>query len=284
MFEVFFNDRRVMRRGPFNQAVESYAGICVPAGTLQVVATDASGDGMIDGYYEIELEGVVVVPRTGSDSWSRRVHTFDTSISTDITGAPTPSPSPAPNTDDDFISGRNTCYEPRTEEENDYLNKHNDRRMTYHSMLDADYKPLQWSNELADSAAAYATELLQYCCTQELPHDSTNGGSYGENLASNCGSGSWGLKPAAEQILTRWVDNEHDLPRYVNKRHYTQVLWRGTERVGCGVAERDMGNRKTCHMQVCRYQKPGNCGANNWNYLEKMLADSSRCSGVDVEC
>mmetsp|Transcript_2747 Transcript_2747/g.3918 ORF Transcript_2747/g.3918 Transcript_2747/m.3918 type:complete len:437 (+) Transcript_2747:169-1479(+) len=285
IFKIFFNDRQVMKRGPFGQAVESYAGICVPAGKLQVEATDESGDGMKDGSYEIELEGVVVARSPGSDSWSRRVHTFDTSSNTATTGAPTsspsPKPTPAPNT---VISGRNTCFEPRTEEEADYLSEHNERRATYHSIHEAVYKPLQWSNELADSSAAYATELLQYCCTQELPHDPTNGGSYGENLASNCGSGSWGAKPPAEQILSRWVDNEHGLSRYVNKRHYTQVLWRGTDHVGCGVAERDMGNGKTCHMQVCRYQKPGNCGANNWNYLEKMLADSSRCAGVDVDC
>ena len=38
----------------------------------------------------------------------------------------------------------------------------------------------------------------------------------------------------------------------------------------------------TCHVQVCRYQKPGNCGVNKYNYLQKMMADYSSCKGIPV--
>eukprot|EP00986_Skeletonema_menzelii_P013503 scaffold7923_cov154-Skeletonema_menzelii.AAC.10 len=291
-FKVFFNGSRVMMRGPFSSAVQVYAGMCVPAGQLKVEVTDARGDGMQDGSYEVSLDGEVVGDE-GSGNWSKRVHTIDTSSSTSgttssgnnpsPTGPPTPAPTPAPNT---VISGRNTCFEPRTNEEADYLDEHNASRQKYHKIHGVEYKPLQWSNDLADSAASYANELLKYCCTGTLIHDKTNGGRFGENLASNCGGSAsdWGKKPAAENILRRWVDREHKQEFYDFKRHYTQVLWRGTEQVGCGVAERDMGNGKTCHMQVCRYQKPGNCGANQSNYLERMLADSSGCKGEPVDC
>mmetsp|Transcript_24730 Transcript_24730/g.42099 ORF Transcript_24730/g.42099 Transcript_24730/m.42099 type:complete len:456 (+) Transcript_24730:109-1476(+) len=296
VFKVFFNGRQVMKKGPFNNAVQVFAGMCVPAGELKVEATDYTGDGMQDGSYRVEIDGEIVASNPGTDSWDTIVHTFDTSVSStssntsssnnnpnpadQTTSPPSRNPTPAPNA----ITGRGTCFEPRTDEEDDYLDEHNARRMEYHSFHGADYKPLQWSNDLADSAAEYAEDLLQYCCTSTLVHDKTNGGSFGENLASNCGSGSWGQKPSADNILKRWVDDEHDRPNYLNKRHYTQALWRGTERVGCGVAEKDMGNDRTCHMQVCRYHKPGNCGANQSNYLEMMLADSSGCQGTPVDC
>ena len=295
MFEVFFNDRRVMKKGPFGSAVQIYAGMCVPAGTLKVVATDSSGDGMKKGSYEVAIDGEVIAKQGNSgNNWFKRVHTIDTSSSTSDTNTsggnnnpvptdrPTPKPSSAPNE----ISGRNTCFEPRTDEEADYLFEHNESRKKYHDFHGVEYKPLQWSNALADSAASYANDLLQYCCTGTLLHDSTNKGRFGENLASNCGGSNsdWGKKPAAKNILRRWVDFEHGKDDYTKMRHYTQALWRGTEQVGCGVAEKDMGNGKSCHMQVCRYQKPGNCGANESNYLEKMLADFSRCNGEPVDC
>lgn len=291
-FTVFFNEMQVMKKGPFNSAVRVYAGMCLPAGQLKVVVTDDRGDGMKHGTYEVSLDGAVV-GSPASGNWSRLVHNIDTSSSTsgttssgnnpNPTDRPTRQPTPAPND----IGGRNTCFEPRTDEEKDYLDEHNASREEYHTFHGADYKPLQWSNDLADSAASYANDLLQYCCVPGgLKHDDTNNGKFGENLASNCGASNsdWGRKPHARNILNRWVDMEHSKESYVNKRHYTQALWRGTEQVGCGVAERDMGNNKMCHMQVCRYQKPGNCGANQSNYLEKMLADFSGCSGAPVDC
>lgn len=283
-FTVYLNNNVVMRKGPFEQAAQLRFGFCVSKGKLlRVEAEDKGKDGMRNGSYEVTLDGAVVARSPDSDKWSKLVHTFSTSSTPDTTDVstsrPTRKPTPAPFS----ISGRNTCYEPRTSEEMDYLAEHNGRREKYHRAYGVDYKPLKWSNDLAKSSASYADKLLNYCCTSKLPHDSNNRGSFGENLASSCGSGSWGKKPAATNILNRWVENEHNR-NYLGKLHYTQVLWRGTTHVGCGVAEKDMGNGYTCHMQVCRYQKPGNCGTNASNYKAKMLADSSGCGAVDVDC
>ncbi len=288
-FKVFVNGVKRIERGSFEKATPTLAvGFCVSEENLKnvrVVAIDKGNDGMGNGSYEVIIDGVVFARSPDSDEkWSRRVHNnFGTSAKPDTTDVstsrPTRKPTPAPFS----ISGRNTCYEPRTSEEMDYLAEHNVRREKYHRNYGVDYKPLTWSNDLADDSASYADRLLKYCCTNKLPHDSTNGGSFGENLASSCGSGSWGKKPAATKILSRWVENEHN-KNYFGKLHYTQVLWRGTKHVGCGVAEKDMGDGYTCHMQVCRYQKPGNCGTNESNHLAKMLADSSRCGAVDVDC
>ena len=282
-FQVFFNDNKIIEKGPFDKAITMRVGVCLTYGEVRVVVTDLSKDGMKEGSFTVKLDDVVV-PDDSSGEWSEHELTFNTdwSAPTPPTLPPSPRPTEAPNTD---ITGRNnTCFEPRTDEEEDYLLEHNNRREIYHDHHGAEYKPLQWSNDLADKSAAYATELLQYCCTGTLVHDPKNAGKHGENLASNCGRNSWGEKPEAYNILNRWVNNEHSESDYKKKLHYTQALWRGTEHVGCGVAERVMDDGRTCHTQVCRYQKPGNCGVNQSNYLEKTLADTSRCNGVPVSC
>jgi hypothetical protein len=39
--------------------------------------------------------------------------------------------------------------------------------------------------------------------------------------------------------------------------HYTQVVWRSTKLVGCGVASCSAGNSKA-QVWVCQYSPPGN--------------------------
>lgn len=50
--------------------------------------------------------------------------------------------------------------------------------------------------------------------------------------------------------------------------HFTQVVWRATHYVGCGVASGSCG-----HIQVCRYIKPGNC-----NGKDNFMRDETPCS------
>lgn len=288
-FKVFIGQStssmsQIMKKGSFNSANTVTAGMCAPQGYVKVVATDASGDGMKNGSYTVYLGGYIVATSPGTDKWSERVHTLDTaSASSNSVPPPTPQPTPQP-VSSDAVSGRNTCFEPSTSEEQDYLDAHNQNRKTYHQMLGAEYKPLTWSTQLASEASNYAQSLLQYCCTSQLPHDSSNIGKHGENLASNCGSGSYGQRKAATDILNRWVYMEHNKDSYTAKFHYTQALWRASDYVGCGVATKDMGNGAACYMQVCRYQKPGNCAINQDNHIMRMLSDSSGCAGVDVSC
>eukprot|EP00951_Prasinocladus_malaysianus_P014453 scaffold109934_cov41-Prasinocladus_malaysianus.AAC.1 len=45
--------------------------------------------------------------------------------------------------------------------------------------------------------------------------------------------------------------------------HYTQVIWRASEYVGCGEA----GSSAYGYVQVCRYIRPGNCNGKS-NYME----------------
>lgn len=296
VFKIHLNGSRVMKKGPFSRGgVTTTFGMCLSEGTIVVTAIDRRGDGMSDGTYRISIDGNVVDGAPDSEQWASRVHTFNIgSSSMSTTSAysgsnrlsaqssysnsnPTNRPTEKQN---DYISGRSTCFAPRTSEEYDYWVEHNARRRKYHSMYGVDFKPLGWSNELADESSRYANELLQFCCTSTLKHDETN--EHGENLASSCGTRP-GAK-SADEVVSRWVENEHQLENYREKLHYTQVLWKSTSLVGCGVAQRSMDDGRTCQMQVCRYHKPGNCGLDQNNWLNEMLKDDTRCTGSPVYC
>jgi hypothetical protein len=143
---------------------------------------------------------------------------------------------------------------------------------------------MEYSTELADAAASYAQELLQYCCTSTLVHE--KGMHWGENMASNCGTGSWGQKRSADAILTRWAENEADISAYHSKLHFTQVIWRSTKFVGCAHAYKKMDDGRDCWTQVCKYQGPGNCAIDQDTYMTRAMLDSTlaACAGQAVSC
>ena len=72
-------------------------------------------------------------------------------------------------------------------------------------------------------------------------------------MASNLGTGSWGQPRTPEEILVRWVDKEVNTNE---KAHLTQALWRSSKYLGCGTATK-AHNGGNCHVQVCRYARPG---------------------------
>mmetsp|Transcript_4531 Transcript_4531/g.12637 ORF Transcript_4531/g.12637 Transcript_4531/m.12637 type:complete len:491 (+) Transcript_4531:140-1612(+) len=143
-----------------------------------------------------------------------------------------------------------------------WLDAHNDRRRHFHAKYGKSYKKLLWSESLARGAQEFADYLVDRDCKFE--HCSTIFGSskckFGENLAKNWGSG--GARDA-EEVLTAWTEEEED----DLGGHYTQVLWRATKYLGCGVASAGCG-----HIQVCRYLKPGNC-----NGRDKYLDNNTPC-------
>ena len=78
-----------------------------------------------------------------------------------------------------------------TERDALYLEAHNWRREDWHGRYNKEYIPLKWSQGLKDSAMEYAVALLDTCLTTNSPkHDPRN--PFGENLARNKGTGSWG--------------------------------------------------------------------------------------------
>ena len=108
--------------------------------------------------------------------------------------------------------------------------------------------PLVWSAELAATADGWAAELEGRGCP--LAH-SQNG--LGENLfMATAGSQS----PA--EVTAAWVDerDQYDFEAgafSLSTGHFTQVVWIGTQRVGCAT--------RVCNgmdLWVCNYDPPGN--------------------------
>jgi pathogenesis-related protein 1 len=108
--------------------------------------------------------------------------------------------------------------------------------------------PLAWSRGLAGEAKRWADELLT---THMFAHQPDN--PHGENLFMI----SRGTVTPAEVVET-WIAERRDYDIETNTctgvcGHYTQVVWRTTREVGCGMAFDD-GRQ----VWVCEYDPPGN--------------------------
>ncbi|KAB2898748.1 MAG: hypothetical protein F9K40_11070 [Kofleriaceae bacterium] len=108
--------------------------------------------------------------------------------------------------------------------------------------------PLAWSAELAKVAQGWADQLKKAGCAFE--HSRTR---YGENLAAGT---SGALDPArTTEMWYREVD-KYDWKKggfSMETGHFTQVVWAGTQRIGCG-----MTTCKGLDVIVCNYDPPGN--------------------------
>src|SRR5262245_60646004 len=105
---------------------------------------------------------------------------------------------------------------------------------------------LTWSTELAASAQQWANRC-------QFNHDDSS--RHGENLF-------WGTAGAfsPSSAVATWSEaiGDHDFSkpqRGDQAGHFTQVVWKGTKQLGCGMAACH-GN----HFWACRYSPPGNAG------------------------
>jgi uncharacterized protein YkwD len=124
------------------------------------------------------------------------------------------------------------------------------RLLDAHNAYRADHcaPALTWSDEIARVAQAWADQLKADGCSFEHSRS-----SYGENLAAGS-AGS--LTP--EAVVAMWYDEIRDYDFgsggfSMETGHLTQVLWKGSKRLGCGMA--------TCNgfdLWVCNYDPPGN--------------------------
>jgi len=131
--------------------------------------------------------------------------------------------------------------------------------------------PLKWSTEIATIAQAYADELAsEPDCMERIRHSNMPG--LGENLAAYSGA----MAKAAD-VTEGWASEEDcwtfgpitqthddcDLTCAMNEKssngcgHFTQVVWRGTTELGCGVATCE-SRRGGDEVWVCNYKAPGN--------------------------
>jgi pathogenesis-related protein 1 len=130
------------------------------------------------------------------------------------------------------------------------INLHNKVR------ADVGVGPLNWSKELAIYAQEWADHLASAGCEMKhRPHSGKWKQEHGENLFTGT-SGYYGVDDA----IAAWVSEKKyykggalNSSNWYDAGHYTQVVWKDTQRVGCAKAECD-GRI----IVVCNYDPPGN--------------------------
>ena len=254
------------RYAPNNRYVGLY---CLEPGEYRFTIYDLFQDGMCCSFGEGSYSGFVDGSQQFADDgskWAKRIHRF-------AIAAPSSVPQPK-----SAVVAESEEAPSMTARDSEWLDSHNVRRKEWHERYNTTYVPLEWSNSLKESSQVWADHLLD-SCGQGMFHDPDT--QYGENVAGNSGSGSWGEVKPTEKILYRFVEREANW-EYPKNSHLTQVLWRATKYVGCAEASKPKEGGGMCHTQVCRYARPGNCnmgkhrGDGEW-WLEPMLMDDSPC-------
>src|SRR5262245_42896813 len=123
--------------------------------------------------------------------------------------------------------------------------------------------PLAWSDKLARIAQRWVDGLARRGCA--LEH---SGGRYGENLA---GGSAGALGP--EEVAEMWYDEgeRYNFKRggfSMNTGHFTQLVWRSSERLGCGMA-----SCRGLEIWVCNYDPAGNVEG---EYRDNVLPTSCK--------
>jgi len=118
--------------------------------------------------------------------------------------------------------------------------------------------PLAWDDALAADAKVYADELAR---TGKFQHSQEPRGAQPEG--ENLWTGTRGAY-RYEEMIGHWVAEKafyrrgvtpdfSTTGRWEDVAHYTQIVWRGTTRLGCATAS----NAKDDYL-VCRYTPAGN--------------------------
>jgi hypothetical protein len=116
--------------------------------------------------------------------------------------------------------------------------------------------PLRWDPDLAAGAAQWAQHLAD---TKQFKHSPNSVDPAGENLWA----GTTG-RFTPERMVGLWLAEKRHFKAGVfpansstgnsqDVSHYTQVIWRYSNRVGCSLAQGE-----TEDVLVCRYKTPGN--------------------------
>lgn len=117
--------------------------------------------------------------------------------------------------------------------------------------------PLDWDPQLAAGAAAWADELAR---TDQFHHsDRSQRPGIGENLSM----GSRGYFTSSA-LVGLWLNERRDFRpgtfpnvsvsgNWLSIGHYSQMVWRGTTRVGCAIRSSARND-----YLVCRYSPKGN--------------------------
>ncbi len=131
---------------------------------------------------------------------------------------------------------------------------HNEVRREVEPAPTEPLRPLSWDAAIAAEAQAYA-DACRY---------RHSGGELGENLFAVAGRTA-----TVEEVVAAWGDEDADFDLQTNRcepgkkcGHYTQLVWRDTTHLGCGVAVCTEGSPFEGFTEwqywVCNYDPPGN--------------------------
>ncbi|KAJ1307611.1 hypothetical protein OPQ81_001706 [Rhizoctonia solani] len=121
----------------------------------------------------------------------------------------------------------------------DYLTPHNNERARHGA------RALVWDNALASSAQAWANQC-------QFRHSQS-----GQNLYAGSGN------PTAAAAIAWWnAESNNYNPRNPQPSHWTQVVWKGTTKLGCGMKQCPPGTvldaKYVANYYVCHYSPAGN--------------------------
>ncbi|XP_023554792.1 pathogenesis-related protein 1-like [Cucurbita pepo subsp. pepo] len=108
--------------------------------------------------------------------------------------------------------------------------------------------PIQWDETVANYARQYANQRAKDC---QMVHSN---GPYGENLAGSSADLS------CTDAVQMWVNEKQFYDYNSNSclgnecRHYTQVVWSKSVRIGCATVRCNSGGT----FITCNYDPPGN--------------------------
>lgn len=111
-----------------------------------------------------------------------------------------------------------------------------------------DLPPLVWSDKVAAVAQQWADHLA---ARGEFVHRPKS--IYGENMFKVVGAPT-----SVPQVVREWASEAASYDYNTNRcsavcGHYTQLVWRATKEIGCGVAR-----HAKAQVWVCDYNPPGN--------------------------
>ena len=138
------------------------------------------------------------------------------------------------------------------------LSTHNSYRSTHN------VPAMTQDNALAARARAWSANMARSGTLQHSPSSARDGA--GENLFVSYTTGSADPASVARQAVKSWYDEVSDYnysnPGFSsNTGHFTQVVWKSSTRLGCGIAEGSKnlsGNTYKAYYVTCHYAPAGN--------------------------
>ena len=114
--------------------------------------------------------------------------------------------------------------------------------------------PLIWSDELAAYAQSWVDKLERKGCPlKHRPRTGPDAQRHGENIFSMTGQSA-----TVNDVVDSWAAEVEQYDANTNRckgvcGHYTQIVWRASQRVGCAMAA--CGDTE---VWLCNYDPPGN--------------------------